>query len=1087
MQDLTISLQDRLFDANEKCKKYEWLQAADVFRKALEASRNQINMLDRAKITESVANSYFKAAFQSKDNDEFRRIMRLSRDAYDNSAQTSQSAGLDIAHRRMVAKKLFTEYWLAPSGREMVEVLKKCVEMSRETVQQAEKTDAIGFLYACEDELSYLVEYLFFYEDWTFAKQLFDRATTISDIVIDGFQASSQDLELLESLYLAIFLYAIWGPGILPVEQFKELEKKTLILGERIDALSKRMGTAFANTLRSSALCFIAYGSQGDPAKALRLLEEGFESADTTGDTLFIGRLQGTGTVMATWIDQPEDPELERSLLQKGMEYGTRAVSSFNVSAHPYWLSWAYAFWAECYLKLGRFVETELEKKKVQVQKATEIAKKGTEYDTDNWTPSALTLSKCLYLTAKWSQDSSQKKTLLMKALPLRERQARLADMQFPHSFDLAVVYNYLALVKSELSKVKDDPGVMANFLHGAISAQQKSLEVGSKWPTPDRIFRLATFQEQYGDLLLQRYILNHDKIDVLDGVKAYQEAIHFLEKQGFTATLAAVSWKIGSAYETIGDYRKSSDAFGKAADDYEHASKSTISTANAFEELASYMRAWTYIQDARYYHAEDQFSKAGEKYLEAAKTLLATKPWSHLASHYEACAFLEKSETESKEERHEESVQSFQSAIDAFHRSEQELEAKRLDQSLTPEEKHELENWLQITRGRERYAGGRLDVEVAVVLDAKGEDEASSGKYQSASEIFGELMEGSPGEQSRREFEVLTHMCDAWAKMKKAEIKVSPELYSEASQSFKKAQAATASNRFRLLALANSSMCQALEAGTRFRHTRDSRLYSEIKKNLETTADYYTQARQDKAADWTRATQRLFDAFVYLSSAETELETKKKAELYHLAEKYLQLAAKLYEKAGYPSKREEALKHLGRAKEEKELLLTPIEALADSPAAAAIDVAPVSLLRDRAVGLERFDAAQVVGHLGLQERECGVGADLTLDLEFANIGKAAATLIKMERIAPEGLEVKKESGTLRFQDNNLDLNGKRLGYMKSQEVKVSLKAKRKGTFEIRPRILFVDESGNYKSYDFEPQTLTVKELGIGGWLKGPK
>ena len=31
-----------------------------------------------------------------------------------------------------------------------------------------------------------------------------------------------------------------------------------------------------------------------------------------------------------------------------------------------------------------------------------------------------------------------------------------------------------------------------------------------------------------------------------------------------------------------------------------------------------------------------------------------------------------------------------------------------------------------------------------------------------------------------------------------------------------------------------------------------------------------------------------------------------------------------------------------------------------------------------------------------------------------------------------------------------------------------------------------LDETGNYKSHEPEPVTITVKELGISGWLKGP-
>jgi hypothetical protein len=35
--------------------------------------------------------------------------------------------------------------------------------------------------------------------------------------------------------------------------------------------------------------------------------------------------------------------------------------------------------------------------------------------------------------------------------------------------------------------------------------------------------------------------------------------------------------------------------------------------------------------------------------------------------------------------------------------------------------------------------------------------------------------------------------------------------------------------------------------------------------------------------------------------------------------------------------------------------------------------------------------------------------------------------------------------------------------------------------------VLYLDENGKYKSHMPEPITITVKELGIKGWLKGER
>jgi hypothetical protein len=37
----------------------------------------------------------------------------------------------------------------------------------------------------------------------------------------------------------------------------------------------------------------------------------------------------------------------------------------------------------------------------------------------------------------------------------------------------------------------------------------------------------------------------------------------------------------------------------------------------------------------------------------------------------------------------------------------------------------------------------------------------------------------------------------------------------------------------------------------------------------------------------------------------------------------------------------------------------------------------------------------------------------------------------------------------------------------------------------VKPKIVYLDESGKEKTCEPEPVSITVKELGIKGWLKG--
>ncbi len=71
--------------------------------------------------------------------------------------------------------------------------------------------------------------------------------------------------------------------------------------------------------------------------------------------------------------------------------------------------------------------------------------------------------------------------------------------------------------------------------------------------------------------------------------------------------------------------------------------------------------------------------------------------------------------------------------------------------------------------------------------------------------------------------------------------------------------------------------------------------------------------------------------------------------------------------------------------------------------------------------------------------------------------------------------------------DSDIELKGKRLDYMNSHEIRIVLRARRKGTFEVKPKVLFMDERGVLGSFKLNPITVIVRELGISGWLKGPK
>jgi hypothetical protein len=204
------------------------------------------------------------------------------------------------------------------------------------------------------------------------------------------------------------------------------------------------------------------------------------------------------------------------------------------------------------------------------------------------------------------------------------------------------------------------------------------------------------------------------------------------------------------------------------------------------------------------------------------------------------------------------------------------------------------------------------------------------------------------------------------------------------------------------------------------------------------------------------------------------------------MTEKILQTSIGSFIRAGQPEKTEQVQRLLEKVKEERELALSLSEVFHApsiiSTTAAFITPGPT---REDAVGLEKFEHANVHANVIVDRKELKVGEILDLEIELANAGKGQALLTQIERAVPEGFELTVKPELYRVEGHSINMKGKRLDQLKTEEVKFSVKSKHRGSFTISPRIMYVDENGNAKSHQPEPLTVTVRELGIKGWIAG--
>ena len=94
-------------------------------------------------------------------------------------------------------------------------------------------------------------------------------------------------------------------------------------------------------------------------------------------------------------------------------------------------------------------------------------------------------------------------------------------------------------------------------------------------------------------------------------------------------------------------------------------------------------------------------------------------------------------------------------------------------------------------------------------------------------------------------------------------------------------------------------------------------------KRYIKDASSSYFEAGFKNASEYAKATLRLFDAYVYMNQAESEVDPEKKAKQYQMAENLLQIAAGSFMKANQPEKTAQVQGILSNVREEKALAVS--------------------------------------------------------------------------------------------------------------------------------------------------------------------
>jgi len=1092
-------LENAMGKAGELEKNYDWLGAVKFYEKALGLVLKS-DFLKIGEIQEKIGYALYRTAMQAESVNQFRNRMRRAIAGYERAKEVYGKLSGQRKTPWMLrcgAMIAYMGYWLTSEVPEKKRLLDECWQRTKEALKAFKEAGEAWEYGRTYNQLSTSALFRYFFE-WDFQARgkMLREAMEHGEQAIAFLSTFDDPCELARACVTTATFFEQLGVYFVSLDEKQGYFRKVQEYWQNANELSEE--TAQIESLISfiEQVESLDLGTGTDRTIANR--KKALEYGKKTRDRFIVGSGLDHLAHHTYWkAEATEDPDERDALFKLALKYAEDAQKQYSQISFRSPRSGSFIIelsYATYYLASARF-ETNPRKKRDLLEKAMTVAPEGLNRTEDSGFPLKIwrandVFSGILTELAKIEANSDEKRRFLERALKHRKESVRLTDQFEPFFYwNRGAVKARLADVESELADLAENPENKKSMLQEAILDKEDALNFCTKhlafWESEsiDELMTscpvLGLWQSEYGGLLKHFYELTKSEEHLRKAVEAYEEAAESYKKVNQASRMAECYWKAARAYDALGEHLKAAESFGLASDNYKGAAEKIPQLKDFYQDHAIYMRAWNDIEKARHHHDRQEYSSAKEYYEKAVTTHESLKQWSYLARNYSAWTHVENAEDLSRRERSEEALQTFEQAAKLFAKAKNSLQ-NELNRIENADEKQMAIKLIEASDRRRTYCIGRMALEEAKIFDKKGDHHSSSLKYDSAAQTFGEITEALESEQDRKELKLITILSRAWRKMTQAETESSPSLYLEASQLFEEAKELSPNERARMLALGHSRFCRALEAGTKFTDTRDVTLHTTAIQSLESAANYYMKAGFQNASEYAKATELLFDAYVYMDNAKKETDPEKKAKLYMMAEKVLQSSAASFKKAEHPEKKEQVLKLLDKVKEERELALSLSEVLhAPSTVSTTSAFTTPTSTYENAVGLERFEHAYIQAHLTTSE-EATLGEEFEIRLDLVNVGKESALLVSIEGLVPPTFKITKAPPDYNIEDYTLDVKGKRLEPQKVESIKISAKATKTGVTILCPQITYVDELGKFHTH--KPATVQNTILPTTGF-----
>jgi len=1041
-------------------------------------------------IYERMGYCFFRAALQAKTSRHFKGRMKLAVKSYERTVELFRKVAEDVNEAKISHSKAlvnFANLWIEKAFSKRSLLLDEWWTLERETLRAHEKNgDFLAIGKVCNDMMQGCHDQRIWYaKDWFEFANIAEECFYLGDKAIEALSKVEDVYELARAYCWASWYYgffALFG-GYQNIRD--EFPKKSLEYSRKAVTLSEKTGDDHLIGWSYNSASLAALVFEGNHKLALQFNEETRKHSLLTKDNALIGVGIGWAGSICSLVQVEEDPDKQKETLIKADEWAQNSIRHYEMASWHILTPISYRIRAGMLVGLAS-IEISPEVKRALLEKAITSGRvllkhiRGRKGLMDHYVFDGLSHALCDL--AKTETEIISKRLILKEALGFRKKAIMDLKRVLPTFYPtLSSNYNLLALIQIELSKIALHPKRELDLVNDAVSSMEISIKfierVSKEHYAGWKSGLFGEFFYLFGKILSYQFAQTKDRKILKRAIGAFIRSVEIFGNTGLTSHAAESYWQIGKLLDLLGENLEAAHNYDLAAKTYDLAAKKIPQLKDFYKTHSFYMQAWSQIEQARYNHSIEEYEKAMQNYQNSAKLHGSTDHWSYLASNYVAWAYMEEAEGLSRKEKTQPAKQKFQKAFEQFCNAEESFKLK-LEEITSADEKDMLQKLFKASDLRRKYCQARIFLEEAKLMDRKGKFLQSSKKYGEAAQNISAIVGKLDVEAERKELEYVLILCRAWEKMAEAEATTSSESYLEAAKLFEQAKEHCYTKKASLWTLGNSSFCKGLAAKNKFQSTFDKSYHSMANKHVEQAADYYRRAGFQVASEYAKATQRLLDGYVYMNSAQEEIDPEKKTKYYQMAEQLLQIAAGLFTKAMQPEKTSEIQRILVAVREEKALAASLNEVMhAPVITSSTMSFSAPSPTSEVPVGLESFEHANVQANIVAGVKEIKVGESFCLTVEFVNAGKEPALLTRVEDFIPPDFVVVKKPEIYRLEDNCLNMKGKQLGPLNLVEAKLVLQPSRKGVYQLKPRVHYLDELGQNKSLQLESLEIKVAEV----------